>query len=424
MINQLRKKFIRISMISAASLLTVVCLIINIANFIITDGDLTSILRSIEQDRMEMAGKMPEKRPEDIDGSFDDEKDEDDRQRPFDHMGRINPEAAYSTRYFILHYDDEGNLDNAFLDKIASVTEDDTQTYLSAAIKHGEGFGYKGHYKFYVVRNGDKWEAIFVDAYSQLTSVFWIMGLSLISMIICIFIAYFVVVRFSRMAVDPVIKNIETQKQFITDASHELKTPVTVISTNLKLVEMDIGENKWITKAQNQTEKLTELINSLVSLAKMDEENPSLDFSDFSISSAAQEVVDSFEEFAASQSHELVSDIQPDLRYKGDEYIIRRLMSVLIENAVKYATPDTPIKFNLYKNKKGVVIETHNQYPGERIKDYDRLFERFYREDESRSSGGFGIGLSLAQSIAEAHKGTINAYPEGEDSIMFRAILK
>ena len=446
MINQLRKKFIKITMISVTSLVILLCLIINVANFIITDGDLTSILKSIEQNRMEQNDRMPDAdgiekdlKPreekdmtadndsEDADEDDENEFDDDEFEKgPFDHMGRINPEAAYSTRFFTLHYDDEGNLTEARLDRIASVTQEDTQEYLQAAIKHGEGFGYKGNYKFYVVNRGDgKWEAIFVDAYSELNSVYWIIGLSVLSMIICIAAAYIVVLKFSRKAVDPVIKNIETQKQFITDASHELKTPITVINTNLKLVEMDIGENKWITKAQNQTEKLAELVNSLVSLAKMDEENPTLNFSKFNLSYTAQEVLDSFKEFSSSESHELIADIQPDLEYNGDEYLIRRLMSVLIENAVKYATPNTPIEFSVYKGKKGMVIKTRNEYPGERIKDYDRLFERFYRADESRSSAnGFGIGLSLAQSIVEAHKGTIKASPGENDSIVFTAEIR
>ena len=440
MINQLRKKFIKITMISVASLVTVLCLIINIANYIITDGDLKSILLSIEQNRMEMNENIPGKQmpfmqeneeteetedTEDTENT-DDAEDFPEEKRPFDHMGRINPEAAYSTRFFVIHYDDEGNITDARLDRIASVTEDDVQDYVKTALKHGEGFGYKGHYKYYVIKNADnRWEAIFVDAYSQLNSALWIAGLSLASMIICTAAAYFIVVKFSRKAVDPVIKNIETQKQFITDASHELKTPITVINTNLKLVEMDIGENKWITKAQNQTEKLSELVNSLVSLAKLDEENPTLQFAKFNISFTAQEVFDSFEDFSASKSHELIADIQPDLEYNGDEYLVRRPMSVLIENAVKYASPGTPIEFSVHKNKKGIIITTRNEYEGERIKDYDRLFERFYREDKSRTSGnGFGIGLSLAQSIVESHKGTIRAYPDESGAIVFKAELK
>ena len=432
MINRLRKKFIKITMISVASLVTVLCLIINLANFIITDGDLNAVLRSIQQNRMGMIERMAEtdrQRTEDADDDDDDDvpsPDDFKDKEMFDHMGRINPEAEYSTRFFVLNFDDAGNLTHARLDRIASVTQDDTQEYLKTAVEHGEGFGYKGHYKFYVVKDGENmWQAVFVDAYSQINSMLWIAGLSLASMIICTLIAYFIVIKFSRRAVDPVIKNIETQKQFITDASHELKTPVTVINTNLKLVEMDIGENKWITKAQNQTEKLSELINSLVSLAKMDEENPTLEFSKFDLSFTAQEVFDSFSDFSLSNSHELIPDIQPDTGYNGDEYLIRRLMSVLIENAVKYSAENTPIEFSVHKSKKGAVITTRNEYSGERIKDHDKLFERFYREDESRSSGGgFGIGLSLARSIAEAHKGTITAFDDDKGAIIFKAELK
>lgn len=142
---------------------------------------------------------------------------------------------------------------------------------------------------------------------------------------------------FSRRAIDPVVKASERQKQFITDASHELKTPITVIATSLKVLEMENGKQKWLDKAVSQTEKLTELVNSLVTLSRMDEESTPLKMSDFNIISSISEVAESFVDFAASKGHMLSIDIESDIVYHGDEYAVRQLVSILLDNAVKYS---------------------------------------------------------------------------------------
>ena len=130
------------------------------------------------------------------------------------------------------------------------------------------------------------------------------------------------------------------RRRFVSDASHELKTPITVIATSLKVLEMEVGEQKWIDKAQAQTEKLKELVNSLVTLSRMDEEETPLKFADFDISAALSETADSFNESAEAAGHRLITDIAPDIHYNGDEYAVRQLVSILLDNAVKYASPD------------------------------------------------------------------------------------
>lgn len=165
---------------------------------------------------------------------------------------------------------------------------------------------------------------------------------------VCVALVYVMIVLCSRRAIAPVIQASERQKQFITDASHELKTPITVIATSLKVLEMEVGQQKWIDKTENQTEKLTELVNELVTLSRMDEESSPLQMADFPVSDAL------------------------DTAALG------------------------------------------------------RLFDRFYRADPARSAetGGFGIGLSIARSIAEGHRGTIRAESPDGRTIVFTAELK
>ena len=231
--------------------------------------------------------------------------------------------------------------------------------------------------------------------------------------------------RFIKIATLSVAESYEKQKRFITDASHELKTPITVIATSLRVLEMETGKQKWIDKSKSQTEKLTELVNSLVSLSRLDEEKSPLKFSEFSISDAVNETAGSFSDFAASNGKTLEISVEPDITYNGDEYAVRQLVSILIDNAIKYADPSSPILVSLKKSKKKIIIKTENAC-AEPIKgDLSKLFDRFYRADESRNSetGGFGIGLSLAKSIAEGHGGKISASSPEENRIEFTITL-
>lgn len=190
--------------------------------------------------------------------------------------------------------------------------------------------------------------AIFLDSYQELHAVVTFAWMSLAAAAVCVALVYVIIVLCSRRAIAPVIQASERQKQFITDASHELKTPITVIATSLKVLEMEVGQQKWIDKTENQTEKLTALVNELVMLSRMDEESLPLQMADIPVSDAL------------------------DTAALG------------------------------------------------------RLFDRFYRADPARSAetGGFGIGLSIARSIAEGHRGTIRAESPDGRTIVFTAELK
>lgn len=407
MIKQLRQKFIRIAMLAVTAVLILLCVIINTANYISVDSELTQMLEVINQNQgtLPFAPHMhkPDRRPD----------------------GQFTMETPYSTRFFVLRYTDDGTLIQAELDKIAAITPEDTSKYLDIAIKHGEGYGYTSGYKYYVTSNGDNRRmAIFLDCYKEMRSVSMIAVLSFAAAAVCIVIVYITVVLFSRKAVDPVVRSTQRQKQFITDAGHELKTPITVIATSLKVLEMETGKNKWIDKSQAQTEKLKDLVNSLVTLSKMDEEDSPLKFDHFNISAAVLETAESFTDFAASKGHSLGLAVSPDIEFYGDEYSVRQLVSILLDNAIKYADDDTAIYLTLDKSKKGVTIRTANECETAQNIEFDKLFDRFYRADKSRTSGGFGIGLSIARSIAEGHKGSVRAKCENGHTVEITAELK
>ena len=418
MIRRLRNRFIRITTLSVAAVMLLLTVILNVANYISTDSDLRGTLTLISENQ----GTIPVSDSADVpepSGGDDVPPPAPPAGMPGGRDGRFTPETPFSTRYFVLRYADDGTLALADLTKIASVTEDDTAAYLAAALENGEGYGRCGSFRFLVVKTGENQNmAIFLDSYQQLRAMRTVLVWSLAADAGCTLL-----VLLSRRAIDPVVRSAQRQKQFITDASHELKTPITVIATSLKVLEMEVGQQKWIDKAQAQTEKLTELVNSLVTLSRMDEEESPLKMAPFPISDAVTETAESFREHALSQGHGLTLAIQPGLTYRGDEYAVRQLVSILLDNAVKYAAPGSPITLALEKSRRGVVLRSGNRCTEPGGIDTEKLFDRFYQADPSRGSGGFGVGLSIARSIAEGHHGTIRAELEGED-IRFTAELK
>jgi two-component system sensor histidine kinase CiaH len=197
------------------------------------------------------------------------------------------------------------------------------------------------------------------------------------------------VVLLSRRAIDPVVRGAEQQKQFITDAGHELKTPITVIATSLKVLELEVGPQKWIDKARAQTEKLRALVDSLVTLSRMDEERSPLRMEPFPVSDAVAETAESFRQVAQDGGR----------------------------------APGAPVSLSLEKSRGGVTLRVSNACENAGDIDTARLFDRFYRADPSRTSGGFGIGLSIARGIVQGHHGAISAAAE-KGVITFTAQLK
>lgn len=408
MINRLRRRFVMIAMSSVTLVIVLLSLAVNIVNFISTNADLNDMLEIIYENQ----GAVPDfprgGRPNGMQGV------------------PITPETPYSTRYFVISYYEDGRLRNTDMRHIAAVTEDDVGTYLSIALNHGEGFGYFDNYKYYVVSaGGGEYMATFLECHQELRSIRMFAFVSVLVGAVCIMLVYILVMFFSKRAIDPVVKSVEKQKQFITNASHELKTPLTVITTSLKVLEMEVGEQKWISKAQAQTEKMSALVNDLVTLSRLDEEKPVLRIADFNISEAVTETTESFRDFAAAQGHDLETKIPSGLIYRGDEYAVRQLVSILLDNAVKYSDEGGGIRLSLERAKRGVVLKTCNACTGMDPAELGRLFDRFYRVEKSRSkqTGGFGVGLSIARSIAEAHKGSIRAECPDAYSIQFTVIL-
>ena len=221
-------------------------------------------------------------------------------------------------------------------------------------------------------------------------------------------------------------ESYEKQKRFITDAGHEIKTPLTIIGADTDLLELDLGENEWLDDIKRQTKRLTGLTQDLIYLARMDEEQPQLQPIEFPLSDVAEELAQSFHNLAAAQSRQFTADIQPMLSFTGDEKAVRQLMSILLDNAVKYTPENGTITFTLKKDGRSIRLSVANDTAATMEKEsLNRLFDRFYRTDQSRNSstGGYGLGLSIARSIVSAHKGKIQAENSGGNDLTITVTL-
>ena len=227
----------------------------------------------------------------------------------------------------------------------------------------------------------------------------------------------------SKKAVYPVAESYEKQRQFITDANHELKTPLTLILSDLDIVESEFGKSEWIDDMRIEGERMKTLIHQLVLLSRMDEDQANLRICPFDLSNAALDTVSEFQALAFEQKKNLAAQVEPTIEYHGDEGLIRRLLSILLDNAVKYCDDNGKIMVTV-KQKRHISITVENTYSSVDSLELEKLFDRFYRADKSRTfNGSFGVGLSIARAIAKNHHGDISVYKK-ERAIGFKAELK
>lgn len=408
MIKKLQRKYLLITMCSAFTILLLITSLLNIAYYVqsaLTNNELLNTLA-------ENNGYFPEELGIRV-------NDESVINSP-----GISKETPFKTRYFFVQADNAGNILHIHLDNIASVTTQSAISMTYSAIRSGKDSGTNGIYRYIISQKYYGNMVIFLDCRetNQIQSfLLWASGVFAVMVLIMLFIpVYFL----TRRATKPVAQSVERQKQFITDAGHEIKTPLAIISANTDVLQMCGEDNEWLQSIKNQTKRLDKLVKNLVTLSKMDEQRTT-EFTQFNISEAVLDTASQFEALAFAQNKAFNLNIDPNLTYNGDENEIRQLVSILCDNAVKYSEDGGSIAVKLCKKGKQTVLSVTNTCENIDRTKLDRLFDRFYRTDESRSSktGGFGIGLSIARATVLRHKGKISAESADGHSIVFTAVL-
>ncbi len=399
MIQGIRRRFILIAVAVLSAAMIALTVVINVSNNAIVREELRETLEGLADSGDMMPGGK-------VRGGRD----------------RRLRNSLYESRYFLVRIEGrEGRVIDS--SRASGISEEERNEVILAALSSGKTFGMVNDYMFLVRNSGQPdTTAVFLNCETKMDGV---RRLQLISVLACaggIIIAWLLVFLFSRRAIQPLIRNAVQQKQFITDAGHELKTPLTVISANMDALELNTDRNEWTDSTREQVSRMRSLVNDMIYLSRLDEEGAVLEKETVDLSALVREEVKSFQGMAEFMGKVLEAETEDALFVRGDRNALSRLVRQLCDNAVKYAPEGDTIRIRLCREGREICLTEENSLASPLTDEaLSHLFDRFYRPDASRSreSGGYGIGLSMVRSIAEKHGGRIRAERAGSDKIRF-----
>lgn len=401
MIKKLRRKFIVIAMLSVLVVLGGIIAVINIVNYCQINANADRILDVLVQNQ----GQFP---PRDLP-----QKDENKPRLDF------SPETPYETRYFtVTIFADGSTLANT--GKIAAVSPAQAQQIALTVHESGAEQGRYRDYKYRATATDDgNAMYIFLDCSRDLNTFRNFLLYSSLISLGGLVLVFALVIVLSRFAIKPVEESYHKQKCFITNAGHDIKTPLTIIGADADVIELTNGKSEWSQDIKKQVARLTSLTDKLVFLAKMDENDQSLLMQPLDLSALLEEGCLAYESTAIARGLRLDVHIAPHISINGNEDALRRAVALVMDNAVHYAK--SYIEVHLTRTGNTVELRLLNDADNVQQGNLDRLFDRFYRADASRNSqsGGHGIGLSVVKSIVTAHKGKVSAHSHDGKTVEF-----
>lgn len=340
------------------------------------------------------------------------------------YFNNYNEDSSYRTRFFRIFLDEDKKVTNVNMDHIAAVDEKKAVRMTKMAMLRRGKVGLVGSYRYRKeYKDGQVRSIIFLDC-KENQSFYHLavtITITVLTLLTCLITVIFAIA--SKRAVRPFEINSNRQKQFITDASHELKTPLAIISANAEVLQYKGDGNEWTQNIIDQTKHMGKLINQLLVLAKLDEVQEKSEKQEADLKLLLEETIEPFEEVATQKKVTLKLHLEEGVTIRVNREQIAQLVSILTENAAKYVNDGGKIVWRLTKTQHGAVLVVKNTTEKE-LPDTKRMFDRFYRSDSSRSSktGGQGIGLSIAKKIVDSHKGSITA-KAGDGMVTFRVSL-
>lgn len=321
--------------------------------------------------------------------------------------------------HFLCFANGEGTLMR--LDGTENYTEDDAQTMLDYVLEKGKTDGWYGSLQYFRKDYDRGTLVVFSDRSAEQLLLHKVLLVSILVFLLMEGVVFLLTMILTRRAMRPMQETFERQRQFISDAGHELKTPLTIISANVDILHDEIGENKWLSYIQSQAERMRVLVGEMMNLTKLEMGDKEKDFVDFSLSEAVSSAALPFEGQAFEQEKQLELEIQEDISYHGNPDQIKQLVGIFMDNALKYSKEHGEIRVTLQQVQNKKTLKVYNTGKGIPESEKEKIFQRFYRSDASRAraTGGYGLGLSIAQSIADAHKIRIQVESEYEHWICF-----
>ena len=405
MLKKLRWRFVLYAMTAVSIVMTILVLGINLITWFRTTASQNEMLSRIAEYR-----SMIREDPEKVD-------------LPISQMPWVpNPDGEFTTRFFAVECGADGSIQIFDREYISSVDEDTAAGYTETVLARGRSTGVYRDYRYLVRQQDESITVTFLNiADARLTQKnLWITSAMIwAGSLLTVFV---LVVLLSKRAIRPIVKNLEQQKQFITDAGHELKTPITSIVTSADILSAEWEPSEWLENIRTQSARLSGLVSDLVLLSRTEEAFPFPERAVFSLSEALWETAENFRARLKAGNRRYTQSIEENLTLHGDKSAVQKMLSILLDNAIRYSGEEGEIELRLYRSRKKILLEVENTCETEEIPDPERLFERFYRPDASRAvhTGGSGIGLSIARSITENHGGTIRAEIPERGRIRFR----
>ncbi len=345
------------------------------------------------------------------------------------HGEGFQEEASYGLRFFTVSFDTKGNVTDIDLSHVNLIGKEEAIAISEVAADPDRIVGLS-QYENYMYKEGPTENGsmvVFLDCSFQLENVNKVTTNTLILTVLALVVAFIAVFAFSKRAIKSEIENANRQQKFMTNASHELKTPIAVIRANTELTEMLSGETEWTQSTLNQVDRLEGLVRDLMTIVRGEErESAEQQLSDIDVAAVVGKAVDSFKGMAQQNGKHLETSLADGVKLRGSEASIEQLTCLLVDNAIKYCDEGGSIDVSLVPARigHGCTLSVTNDYAEGADVDYRRFFDRFYRADESHENQqGYGIGLSVAESICERYHGSIKAsWKAGK--ITFTCVLK
>ena len=411
MIKSLQKKFVVTSMTATGILLLVLCLIFNIVNACSSYNQNKRVLNMLSEKEFSVLWQIPQEFGSTSSGFLQPPMDENMRR---------------SSIYFVAYADRNNKVIFIDTNQTAGVTREEAFEIAQNTVTNGKLSGKTGAYRYKAVKtqNDIGTAYVFLDTSQEHGRIIRTMFISAVAAIFCFGLMLLLTVALSKKAIAPIAENIEKQKNFVTDAGHEIKTPLAIILANTEALELYNGETKWTKNIKEQTNRLSYLMQDLLSLSRLDNTPGEKITEPVSFSEITSKTVDMFRESAEMKSITINENIQPDIKITADREHMERLVSVLTDNAVKYSSENSEINVCLFKKDKKTVLTVSNVCDSLPECKSEKLFDRFYRGDSSRNQrGGYGIGLSAAKAIVELYHGKIYAEYKSGNIITFTVII-
>lgn len=328
----------------------------------------------------------------------------------------FSDEDTYSTRYFAVICDEDGEPLEIIANHVSQLTVEEAEALSEYARGRLFHFGQYGKYYYRVSRtDSGQTMVIYLDSTNQINANTRLLYSAMFLILFGVIVTFIFVRMFSGKAIEPEIRNAELQKQFITNASHELKTPLAVIRANTEMQEMLDGESEWTQSTLRQVDRLNGLIQNLVMITRA-QEKETAERVPTDISGTIKETVETYLPVAEQDGKKMEQNIPDGITMKAVDSEIRQLVTLLLDNAIKYCDEGGTIRTSLWQKGRETWISVSNNYAEGKDVDYTRFFERFYRKNEAHtidnskdSKGGYGIGLSIAESLVKKYNGSIRA---------------